>query len=119
MALSPLSMRRHPCYCQDDVVTLVTMVSLPMIRDRVVAHVGWWHCCPQASVVALVAMVSLSSSMRRCSCHHCNGIVARVVMALLPTMHRGLCCCCNCDCHSHDNGAVAVVDAQAPLPLSS
>jgi hypothetical protein len=56
-----------------------------------------WQCChPQAGIVALVAMASLSSSMHRHLCCHCNGIVALVAMALLPLMRRCL--------HSHHDG---------------
>ncbi len=48
-----------------------------------------WYCChPQAGIVALVAMVSLSSLMRRRPHRHHDGIVALVVMALLPLMCR-------------------------------
>jgi hypothetical protein len=72
MALSPLSMRRHLCYCQ-------------------------------TSAAALVA-------------HHSAGIVALVVMALLPLIHRHLCCCCGCGCFPHDN---AIVDFLAIVKLAS
>jgi hypothetical protein len=63
-------------------------------------------------------MMLLSSLMCRCPCRICNGIVALIAMALLPSMHRRLCRCCNCNCHPHDNGVIAVFDVQASL-LSS
>jgi hypothetical protein len=44
-----------------------------------------WGCFrPQAGIVTLVEMASLSSLMRRYPCCHHNGIVAFVTMALLP-----------------------------------
>ncbi len=68
MALSPLL---QWCHCPWSTTAL--FLSL------------WWHCCClQSGVVALVAMVLSSSSMRRHPHHHCNGIVALVVMVLLP-----------------------------------
>jgi hypothetical protein len=50
-----------------------------------------WHCChPQASIVALFAMVLLLSLMSRGPCHHHDGIVALIVMVLLP-LCAGIC----------------------------
>jgi hypothetical protein len=58
MALLPLSMCRRPCCCQDGVVSLVTMASMPLIRN---------------GVVALIAMaLLLSSSWHHCPAFHCR-----------------------------------------------
>ena len=58
------------------------MALLPLLQ---------WRCHPlQGGVVALGKMALSSSSIRRCPFHHCNGIVALVVMALLPLMCRHL-----------------------------
>jgi hypothetical protein len=58
MVLLPLLMHRHPCHCRDGVVSLVTMASLPLIRN---------------GVVALIAMASLlSSSWCHCPAFHCR-----------------------------------------------
>jgi hypothetical protein len=62
MATLPLLMRRRPCRCQDGVVALITMASLPLIHN---------------GNVALIAMASLPSSSWRCSpC--CNGIIVNI-----------------------------------------
>jgi hypothetical protein len=63
-------------------------------------------CCRQASIVALVACCQA-------------GVVALIVMALLPLMHKRLCHCCDCNCCSCHDGVVAIVDAQPSLPLLS
>jgi hypothetical protein len=79
------------------------------------------------AIFIFVTMTLSLSSMCRClrHCQNCTvalvachqaGIVALVVMASLPLMHRDLCCCCHCDCHPHDNGVIAIVDVQASLP---
>jgi hypothetical protein len=52
MALLLLLMHRRPCCCQDGVVAIITMASLPLICN---------------GIVALIAMALLLSS----SCHHC------------------------------------------------
>jgi hypothetical protein len=99
------------------------MVLLPTLQ--------WRYCCPQAGVIALIVMASLSSLMCRRPCCHCNDIVALVVMALLLLMCRRLCrhgcgnCCPHCDgisaivklayssswrCCPRNNGVVAVID---------
>ncbi len=80
-----------------------------------------WHWHPHCNGVAVVdAQVSLQS---RQLCHHCNNIVALVVMALLPlstgvialvTMASSPLLMCRCLCHCHD-GVVALI-ALAPLP---
>jgi hypothetical protein len=78
--------------------------------------------------------------MRRCPCHHCDGIDALIVMALLPLMcrrhcnhrdndcrpcHNGvsaiveLAYSSNWRCCPHNNGVVAVIKEQASLLLSS
>jgi hypothetical protein len=115
MALLLLSMRRCPCCCQAGIVTLVTMASSPLICDSVVSLVAMSHCHPQASIVALVAMVSSSSSMHRHPCRHHNGIVALIAMAFLPLMRRHLCHCCNGSCCPCRDGISAVVKLAYPL----
>jgi hypothetical protein len=71
-------------------------------------------------------MASSPSLMCRCLCHCCNGIVALIALAPLPTLHK---CCCSCcagfavlvvltylpSCHI---GVVTVI-APALLPSSS
>jgi hypothetical protein len=58
MALLPLLMHRHPCYCQDGVISLVKMASFSLVRN---------------GVVALIAMASLlSSSWHHCPAFHCR-----------------------------------------------
>jgi hypothetical protein len=58
MALLPLLMHRCPCRCQDGAVSLVTMASLPLIHN---------------GVVALIAMaLLLSSSWHHCPAFHCR-----------------------------------------------
>jgi hypothetical protein len=52
------------------------MMLFPLLQRR--------HCHPQAGIVALVAIMSLSSSMRRHPCCHHNGIVALVAVVFLP-----------------------------------
>jgi hypothetical protein len=64
-------------------------------------------------------MASFSSLMHMRPCHHHDGIVALVTMALLPSMRRHLCRCCDCGCPPHDIGVVVVVDAQVSLPSLS
>jgi hypothetical protein len=92
MTLLPLSMCRHPCYCQAGIIALVTMVSLPLIRN---------------GVVALVAMTLLPSSSRRC-CPCCNDDVVIIKrQASLPSSRWG-------GCPRH-NGVVAI-DVQVFLP---
>jgi hypothetical protein len=61
MALLPLSMRRHPCHCQDGIVDLVTMALLPLIHNGVVALVmmalllsSSWHCHPICNGVVVI-----------------------------------------------------------------
>jgi hypothetical protein len=62
MALLLLSMRRHPCRHQNGILSLVTMVLLPLICD---------------GVVTLVMIVLFPSSSWR-HCPHCNGAVVFV-----------------------------------------
>jgi hypothetical protein len=58
VALMPLSMHRRPCRCLDGVISLITMASLPLIYN---------------GVVALIAMASLlSSSWHHCPAFHCR-----------------------------------------------
>ncbi len=59
-------------------------------------------------------MALSSSSMCRHSCHHCNGIVSLVVMALLPSMHRRLHHCHDWNCCPRKDGVVAVVKRRCP-----
>jgi hypothetical protein len=67
------------------------------------------RCChPQAGVVALVAMASLSSSMLLPS-------LLVIKLLLLLSMQRHLCHCCDGNCCSCHDGIVAIVDAQACL----
>jgi hypothetical protein len=54
-------------------------------------------------------MVSLSSSMCRCPCHHRDGVVALAMMALLPLMCWHLCCHCDGNCCYHWDGVSAIV----------
>jgi hypothetical protein len=49
------------------------------------------RCHPQAVVVALVTMATLSLLMHRHPCHHHDDVLALVMMALLPLMRRRLC----------------------------
>ncbi len=87
------------------------MALLPLLQ---------WHCHrPQVGVIAIIAVALLSSLMCRCPCHHCDGVVALIAMALLPLMGMHLHHFCNCNCCPHDNGIDAVVNVQASLPLSS
>jgi hypothetical protein len=65
---------------------------------------------PQAGIVALIAMALSSSSMCRHPSHHCNDLVALVVMALLPLMHRHLCSHHNGNCCPQCDGFSAVVE---------
>jgi hypothetical protein len=84
------------------------MALLPLIHNGVVALVmialllssSWHH--------ALIAMVSLSSSMSLPL-----WLVGK--LASPPSMRRHLCRCCNGNYCSRHNGVVAVVDAQACL----
>jgi hypothetical protein len=107
MALSLLSMRRHPCHCQAGIVALVTMASLPLIHDSVVALIAMasllsssWHCCPRCNgIVFIIDVVALVA------CHQA-GIVALIVMALLHLMHWCLCLYRNGDCCSRHDGVV-------------
>ncbi len=110
MVSLPLLMGRHPCHRIDGVIALITMALLPLIWDSVVTLVmmallpsSSWHCL-------FVAMVSVSSLMCRHPCHHCNGIVALITMALLPLIRRCLCCHCNSDCCPFCNSISAIVD---------
>jgi hypothetical protein len=60
-------MHRHACRCQDGVVSLVTMVLLPLICDVVVALVvialllsSSWHCCPRCNgVIVIINVITL------------------------------------------------------------
>jgi hypothetical protein len=85
MALLPLSMRRHPCHCQDGVVSLVTMALSPLICDGVVALVvialllsSSWHCCPHCNGVLIIIDVITLVACRQA------GIAAINVQASLP-----------------------------------
>jgi hypothetical protein len=69
--------------------------QLPL-NGTIALNPQWRHCRPQAGIIALVVMTSLSSLMCRHPCYHCNDVVALVVMALLPLM-RG------CLCRHHNN----------------
>jgi hypothetical protein len=91
-----------------------------------------WRCChPQVGIVALIAMVLLSSLMLRHPCH-CKSIVALVAMVLFPSMRRHFAIIViaivalkmmvllvllmrRCPCHCRD-GVVALV-TMASLPL--
>ncbi len=74
-------MRRH--LCSPGIFAIVEILLLPLPK---------WHCCHlQVGVIALVTMVSLSSSMHRCLCHCHNGIVALIALVPLPRLH-GHCC---------------------------
>ena len=99
----------------------------------------------RAGAVAVDAQASLLTMCRRL-CHHHGGIVALVMMALLPSpvhrhlavvelaltpssliielvtllsMRRSLFHHCNCNCCPHHDGVVTIVDAQASLLLLS
>ncbi len=115
MALSPLLMRRRPCRRQVGIVALITMAALPLICNGVVSLIVMAFCHPQAGIVALVAMASSSSLMSRRPCRHCDGIVALVVMMLLPLMRKHLCCCCDGDCCPCCDGFSAVVEVAKSL----
>jgi hypothetical protein len=72
------------------------MASLPLLKSR-----RLHHC--QASFAAFVA-------------YHQAGIVAPVVIALLPSMRRHLCHCRNGNCYSCQDGVFAVIDARCLCP---
>ncbi len=88
-----LLMRKCPCPHWAGIIALVTMASLPLIRN---------------SIVALVTMVSIPpSSWHHCPC--CNDIVVIInAQASLPSLQWHYCPCCD---------GVVAVDAQASLPL--
>ncbi len=68
-------MRRHPCRCQDGVITLVTIKLLSLICN---------------SVIALVVMMSLLSSSWHC-CPCCNGVVIIInVVTLVACRQAGV-----------------------------
>ncbi len=67
---------------------------------------SWGHC-PHCNGVTVVNMQA--SLQSRDLCHHCNIIVALVVMTLLPSSSWW-----HCPCHK---GIIAIVDVQASLPL--
>jgi hypothetical protein len=81
------------------VFAIVVMESFLLLMQRVL-------CRLQASIITLVA------------CHQA-GIVALIVMTLLPSMRSHLCQCCDGNCYSCHNCVITVVDAQASPPLSS
>ncbi len=93
MSSLPLSMCRRSCHCQAGVVSIVTMVLLPLICNSFVALVTMALLHPQAGIVALVAILLSSSSICRRPCCHCDGVVAL-------------------------NAFVVAINAQASLPLS-
>jgi hypothetical protein len=93
VALDP---QLHCCLCWDGVVTVLKLVLLPSLQ---------WH-------VMIINVVTLVA------CHQA-GIIAFVMMALLPSMRRPLCHCHDGNCCSCHDGIVAVVNVQASLPLSS
>ncbi len=109
MALLFLSMHRHPCRHQADDIALVTMALLPLIRNGIVALVAMtllrslsWHHCPPCN--GIVIIINEQASLPSLQWHF-----VLVSMALLPLMHKCLCCCCNGDCHLHCNGISAVI----------
>jgi hypothetical protein len=110
MVLLLLSMGRHPCHRIDGIIALITMESLPLIHDSVVALVvmgslpsSSWHC-------PLVAMALLSSLMCRQPCRHRDGFVALIAMALLLLMRRHFCCHHNGYCCPRCAGVSAIVE---------
>jgi hypothetical protein len=119
LALLPLSMCRHPCHCQPSIVALVTMASLSLICNGVVALIAMaslqpssWHHCPCCNgIVVIINVIALVS------CHQA-GVITLVVMVLLLSMCRHLCHCCIGNCRSCHDGIVAVVElALSPLLL--
>jgi hypothetical protein len=80
-------MYRCPCHCWDGFVALVTMASSLLIYD---------------GIVALIAMVLLSSSSWHC-CPCCNGIVVIINVVALVACHQA---------------GIVAIDAQASSPLS-
>ncbi len=79
----PLLMRRG--LWSPGVFAIVAIILLSVLQ--------WRPCRHQAGVVALVMMVSSPLLMRRHLYHCHDDIVALIVLAPLPTLHR---CCCPC-----------------------
>jgi hypothetical protein len=100
LALSPqasMALHWHCLYHCAGVVALVALALLPLLHPH--------HCPCHADVFALIALESLPSSLWHCHpmaallwrlCHNCTGIVAIVVLALLPALCWHCCPCCTC-----------------------
>ncbi len=109
------------CWCAGitAIVELALLPSLLVIKQASLPS-SWWHHCHQCAgiftiiaitIIVLMAMASLPLSMHRCPCCHqagvvalvtmasspliCIGVVALVVMALLPSLSWCSCPCCN------------------------
>jgi hypothetical protein len=105
-----LLMHRCPCHRQAGVVALITMVSSPSSATMLFPLLQWRCRYPQAGVIALVVIASLSLSMCKHPCCHHDEVVALVVMALLPLMRRHLCHHCDGNCCPRRNGLSAIVE---------
>jgi hypothetical protein len=85
------------------------MALLPSSRWRATS---WYYCPCRNGIDVIINVVALIA--------HCQaGIIALIVMALLPLMHKRLCHCCDGDCRSCHDGIIAVVNTQVSLLLSS
>jgi hypothetical protein len=103
-------MRRHLCCHQDGIVALVTMASLPLIRNGIVALVvlallpssSWHHLLYRNGIVVIInAQASLPSlQWSFCPCH--DGVVDIDMLASLSL--------CNGNCWHPCNGISAVVE---------
>jgi hypothetical protein len=107
IALLLLLMHRHPCRQQYGVISLVTMASLPFIRNGVVTLVviallpsSSWRCCPYHNgivVIIINVIVLVTRQQARIAAVNAQAsflfvamaILALVMMASLPLlMHR-------------------------------